>query len=78
MEPLSSFTLLCPHYACSVSRIMPIYATYPYLYMGLAKPEDDKLLLHTLLIRYNLGECAYSSVDRASVFGTEGRGFESL
>jgi len=22
--------------------------------------------------------CAYSSVDRASVFGTEGRGFESL
>ena len=23
-------------------------------------------------------ECAYSSVDRASVFGTEGRGFESL
>ena len=27
MEPLSSFTLLCPHYACSVSRTRGSFAT---------------------------------------------------
>ena len=29
-------------------------------------------------ICYNMNTCACSSVDRASVFGTEGRGFKSL
>ena len=43
------------------------------------KYAEKKPLLRQQIFRYNPNrECACSSVDRASVFGTEGRGFESL
>ena len=49
------------------------------------KPIGSSVLSHNLgrivrggvAVRFSYA-CAYSSVDRASVFGTEGRGFESL
>ncbi len=46
---------------------------------NLTPPVAHAPLTEDLGESYNYGaSCAYSSVDRASVFGTGGRGFESL
>ena len=49
LEPLSSLTLLCPHYACSVSRTSAFTMdTYSHIIEGVQ--EDAMVLLDEVLL----------------------------